>query len=141
MLLVRLRVLPITRMMPIASGYRPDWVSDLKPEYNCARLTFPGDPIPPGGTFYGALLEPLQDNLWSEVKVGDILEAREGRKTTATALVTHMIRDDCEHEASAMRLHALWGAAEDSPEYVEMTALARLIEAYEDHRRWRTDHG
>lgn len=87
MFLVRLCVLPITRRTSIASGYRPDWVSDRKPEYNCARLTFPGGPIPPGGTLYGALLEPFRADQWLAVKVGDILEAREGRKTTATATV------------------------------------------------------
>lgn len=135
LLLVRLRVLPEGRKTPITSKYRPDWVCPSKPEYNCASILLPVEELAPGATAYGVLLLPLRGDLWSAVKVGDILEAREGRKTTAAGVVTHTIRDDSEHEASLMRIQALWNAEEGTPESAEFQALAVLIEEYEK-RRW-----
>lgn len=75
------------RQTPIASGYRPDWVSDRKPEYNCAQLLLPqGSPDLQLGIEKEAVLQPLRPELWS-VERDDELKAMEGVKQVASAVV------------------------------------------------------
>lgn len=89
-LLVRVRFLTTEeggRKTPIASGYRPDWVSDRKPEYNCAQLLLPqGSPSLQLGAEMGAVLQPLRPELW-HVERDDELKAMEGAKHVASAVV------------------------------------------------------
>lgn len=75
------------RTTPIFSHYRPDWVSDSKPEYNCAQVLLNDrDMMFPGETCE-CRLQPLMTNLWKNVKVGDVLSCREGLNEVGTATV------------------------------------------------------
>ena len=66
--------------------YRPDWVSDNKPDYNGARVLIEGGKCELGETV-SATLQPLIPALWTAVKVGDVLKAMEGPKQVGEAVV------------------------------------------------------
>jgi hypothetical protein len=77
------------RKTPIKNGYRPDWVSTSKPEYNCGTLSLDGDRefVQVGEKNVQALLIPLRPELWLTVKKGEVLESREGAATSGVAVV------------------------------------------------------
>jgi len=77
------------RKTAIKTGYRPDWVGDFKPEYNCAQVLFPTDlpEIGPGNFHRGVLLEPLRPELWDSVREGQMMWCKEGLKTVGHAIV------------------------------------------------------
>ena len=60
------------RKTAIKTGYRPDWVGDFKPEYNCAPVLFPTDlpEIGPGNFHRGVRL--VKDGLIVEVTAGEL---------------------------------------------------------------------
>lgn len=73
------------------SGYRPDWISDNKPTYNCGSLLIiEGRQICSNDTAY-CLLMPLKAECWDKIKVGDILFAMEGPKEVGSAKVICII--------------------------------------------------
>lgn len=76
------------RRTPLTGIYRPDWVGPTKPEHNCAQIVFPENvkSVLPHQPVQGILI-PLRPELWTEVKVGDVLESREGRTTTGKASI------------------------------------------------------
>jgi translation elongation factor EF-Tu-like GTPase len=76
------------RTTPAFSNYRPDWVSEHKPELNCAAMILSEDKrmLKPGEEDT-VLLIPLVSEEWKIVRAGDKLEAREGIKTVAEAVV------------------------------------------------------
>lgn len=79
------------RESPIFSGYRPDWVSDNKPDYNCASLTFSNmEKIDPGAECE-CLLSPLRTDLWQHVKVYEILKCMEGLRQVGEATVIDLV--------------------------------------------------
>jgi hypothetical protein len=74
--------------VPIKSGYRPDWIGDFKPEFNCARVILDTSvPEVAPGNWAKALLEPLKPELWSNLAFGDLLLCKEGLKTVGEAIV------------------------------------------------------
>ena len=87
LLLVDLHMLDI-RKSSIRTGYRPDWISDSKPEFNCARviLRTKDDEIAPG-QWAKALLQPLVPEYWKEVGFGDKLSCQEGLAKVGEAIV------------------------------------------------------
>jgi len=91
-ILADLHILSGVRKTAILSQYRPDWVSERKPEYNCARVVLVPNPqasLAPGQNG-AAILQPMSPELWA-VEPGDELEAREGSKTVAVAKVVGVL--------------------------------------------------
>lgn len=71
----------------VRSGYRPDWVSDKKPEYNCAAVFLSREVEELAhGEKSEVILRPLIPDLWV-VDVGDELKAMEGLEHIGTATV------------------------------------------------------
>lgn len=93
--LVLLKVIlsvPNMRSTSISAGYRPDWVSDEKPAYDCAVVWLISEPIPPGTKTAAAILQPMRPELWESVKRGTELRAMEGSTHVATAKVLSVYR-------------------------------------------------
>lgn len=88
-------ILNDTRSTPVFSHYRPDWVGETKPEYNCAAVLLPEglDSIEPAGDHNGegtedtVMLIPLHPEQWLALQPGDTLQAREGFKTVGHATI------------------------------------------------------
>ncbi len=80
------------KTVPIRAGYRPDWVSDAKPQYNCAAVWLITEEIPPGTKTAAVVLQPMQPELWEGVERGTELRAMEGRRHVATAKVMSVYR-------------------------------------------------
>ena len=78
------------RKSPIQPGYRPDWVSERKPDYNCGRVWLAESLAPPDEAVR-VLIEPLDSSAW-DVQVGDKLFAKEGKETVASAEVLWVYR-------------------------------------------------
>ena len=82
---------------PIQSGYRsPWWIRPLEPNLpdqtlGTGRLWLqrPLDTQ----SFTAAIIEPLVEDTWSNLKVGDFIECREGIKPTLYAKVTRILKD------------------------------------------------
>ncbi len=84
-------VLCLTREKPIRTGYRPDWVSDRKPAYNCGQVLLPDIPMLASGVPTTVLIEPLVSEEW-DVQPGDTLFAMEGLRAVASAVVQRIYR-------------------------------------------------
>lgn len=76
------------RRRGIASGYRPAWRSDRKPDWNDAALVLDTDrPLRPGDVAEAWLL-PGSPHLWAGLILpGDVLEGAEGSRAVARATV------------------------------------------------------
>lgn len=79
------------RPTPIRTNYRPDWISDSKPEYNCAQLIFTDKYTIGQDESHDCILEPFASQLWSNVQVGDVLKCMEGITEVGTATVLEII--------------------------------------------------
>lgn len=79
------------RPTPIRTNYRPDWIGDSKPEYNCAQLIFTGKNAIDQGESFDCILEPFAQQLWSNVKVGDVLKCMEGLTEVGNAIVLEIL--------------------------------------------------
>lgn len=75
---------------PIMSYYRPDWVSDSKPDYNCAQILIDVPILNPGEKCH-AILEPLAIDLWNNVVINDVLKCMEGPHQVGEAIVLEII--------------------------------------------------
>jgi hypothetical protein len=72
----------------VHSGYRPDWRSDRKPEWDSAHLYFEGEDTVEAGTACLASLHVGLPQQWiGRIEVGDLLEGGEGGRVTVTATV------------------------------------------------------
>jgi hypothetical protein len=79
------------RKIGVCSGYRADWVSDRKPEYNCAKILFNDRRILPKNTPQIVTLVPLIPELWICIQVGDKLECKESFKTVGEAIILEVL--------------------------------------------------
>jgi hypothetical protein len=79
------------RQTPIRSHYRPNWISDSKPEQNCAQLLFTDKTMIVDGESHECILEPFAVNLWGSVTVGDVLKCMEGFREVGTAIVLEIL--------------------------------------------------
>jgi hypothetical protein len=80
------------KRLPITTGYRPDWTSSSKPEYNCAALKLPDEfELFPGESVMDATIIPLVQELWALVEVGDKIVAREGPKEIGIGTVIEVV--------------------------------------------------
>ena len=79
------------KKLSIRSGYRPDWISSYKPQYNCAKLSFEGKESLAPGEQYQCVLEPLKPELWETVITNDVLLCMEGLRQIGEALVIEVI--------------------------------------------------
>ena len=75
---------------PVRTGYRPDWTSNHKPEYNCGQLTFQGEEIKPGYQ-RECILTPVMLQLWETVITKDTLRCMEGSRQVGDAVVIEVI--------------------------------------------------
>jgi len=73
--------------IPTKTGYRLDWISEKKPEYNCAAvfLNREVDELVPGEES-DVILRPLIPDLWV-VDINDELKAMHGSDHVGTATV------------------------------------------------------
>jgi hypothetical protein len=73
------------RSNPIKSQYRAPW--KLGEELHTGNVVIKRNRCLSPGQHDIALIQPLQDAYWKDVKVGDILDCFEGAKKVATALI------------------------------------------------------
>jgi hypothetical protein len=73
----------ISYIMP---GYRPDWKSTSKPEYNCAQVFMAQTKLTSGEDGW-VFLQPLSAELWNKVAIDDVLFCQEGPKEVGRAIV------------------------------------------------------
>lgn len=97
-------ILSEERKTPITSGYRPDWVGPNKPEYNCGSLVLSEGcgPIEPGGADL-SILVPLKPELWLNLHSSDVLESKEGPKTSGHAVIMGVYDTPLRQEAASTK--------------------------------------
>ena len=76
---------------PVSSHYRPNWISDSKPEQNCAQLLFTDKPSISYGESRDCILEPFAKQLWNNVKIGDVLKCMEGLTEVGEAIILEIL--------------------------------------------------
>jgi len=82
------------RTMPFMSGYRPDWVSPRKLEYNCALLLFTDKQHINPGEEHQCILQPFVYEFWAgKVAINDVLRCMEGPRQVGEAIVQEIIQD------------------------------------------------
>jgi len=82
---------PYNRKLGVISGYRPDWISEGKPDYNCGCLVSFSSYMLYLDVNHICALMPLKAELWDNVKVGDDLYAMEGPNEVGCAEVIGII--------------------------------------------------
>jgi len=76
------------------SGYRPDWCSPRKLEYNCAQLIFTDKQHINPGEEHQCILQPFIPEFWAgKVAINDVLRCMEGPRQVGEAIVQEIIQD------------------------------------------------
>lgn len=75
------------RSKPVFSGYRCQWRSARKPEWNDAKVEFDDERLNPGAATDATLTLSVPSSWRGVVEVGDSLEGGEGSRVVATATV------------------------------------------------------
>ena len=81
----------LVRTTPIASGYRPDWGCDKKPDYNCAMLTFTDKELIVPGEQHECFLQPMCPEFWGNVAINDTLRCMEGSRQVGEAVILEIM--------------------------------------------------
>lgn len=79
------------RTKPVFSGYRCQWRSGRKPEWNDAKVEFDDERLDPGASTDATLTLSVPLYWRGVVEVGDELEGGEGSRVVATATVLEVI--------------------------------------------------
>jgi hypothetical protein len=76
------------------SGYRPDWCSPSKLEYNCAQLIFTDKQHINPGEEHQCILQPFIPEFWAgKVAINDVLRCMEGPRQVGEAIVQEIIQE------------------------------------------------
>jgi hypothetical protein len=89
LILVRFRAMTTAeggRRYAVASGFRPEWTSEKKPERNEGTLMLSSSQCTLGKRIVGVIY-PVAPELWYRVKIGDTLQCCEGPKIVGDAIV------------------------------------------------------
>jgi len=73
------------------TDYRPTWQSDSKPDHNSGVFAFTDLKIIDLGESHQGLLYPLAPELWTTVRINDVLRCMEGSRQVGEAVVLEII--------------------------------------------------